>query len=161
MDSLISQLPQEQAIKGLAECLKEKSTEQRLEVIKTILRSNDRAVRLAGLKLTTKLIQGKHHYLPLLDMVLERKDISEIPFWLEMIGKAIGFKNIIQYFQMAVNEHPEYVVYAWYDLVPMIKYYAPDQLQSLASVGLMVENALRDQPENLKASWNRAKESLM
>lgn len=53
--------------------------------------------------------------------------------------------------------NPEWIVHAWYQLVPLFRKDAADLMGQLGQLQDATEVALGDKPEELKALWSRTK----
>lgn len=160
MEILISKLPDEKVVRELALQLNHSDPEYAFGVIKKILENDSRAIRMAGLKLATKVIRDVPHFLMLLDGGLARKDVSDIQFYLSAIASAIGFNRMLKHLTELAKTHPDWLVYAWYQLVPIVREAENKKLKELKNIELMVDNCLISQPQDLKDFWERTKAAV-
>jgi cobalamin biosynthesis protein CobD/CbiB len=160
MEELIGKLPDDEAQRELGRLLRSSEREHALAVIHKILSSDERPVRHAGLKLAAQLLRGRSEFTAALDIGLARKDVSDIRPWLLMFGSAMGFPRLLEHMEKVASADPERVVCAWYQLVPMIREKASEQVNTLRRVEATVDSALENGVDDVKAYWQSVKAAV-
>lgn len=160
MEHLISQLPDEDAVRNLAQYLRSVPEDVALRAIKGILESNSRVKRLSGLKVAKRTIRNAMSLLFLIDIGLARKDVSEIQFWLEMAAPSLGYRRLLKHLIEIAQNEPEWIVHAWYQLVPMIRKNAGDLLIQVEQLQKITDQALANRSDEVNEFWTRTKAAV-
>ena len=155
MDDLIAKLPDEGALRELARRLRAESPDVAIDTVRRILSDDKRPTRRAGLKLAAKVIRQHQDVVDLLDLGLARKDVSEVELWLDTTAQVIGYAALIKHLLQVAPTKPDWIVYAWYQLVPLVRQKAANQAEPLRQVEQATDAALAGGPEDTKSFWER------
>ena len=159
MQSLISRLPDNQAMQELVRLLKACSLEYAVEIIRLTLVDENSSVRYGGAKLAAKVIHGAPNFLNLLDVGLARKDVSGIRHLLAVVIKAIGVNKVLKHLVSVASEHPDWIVFVWYHLVPIVKREG-NKIEQLREVELITDRALINKTQEIQDFWKSTKSAL-
>lgn len=157
MKDLISKLPDDRAINALIIELKKKPTNEMQRIVVELLRSDSRDIRYSALRIAQRMIQDRNALLHILDMGLERQDVSEVRFWIAAVAHGLGYKRLIKRLGEVANDQPALLVYAWYQLVPLVREKSPDNLAFLSSVSSVVDKGVATLSQDLQEYWARTK----
>lgn len=157
MHDLVSKLPDDRAINAIVMELKKRTQYEVQQFILEMLQDDSKDVRFSALRIAQKMIQDKNVWLRILDIGLERKDVSEIKLWLTATANILGYKRLIKRLVIVADEHPLQVIFAWYQLVPLIRERAPDNSSILSGICLMIDDKINTMPDELKDYWSRTK----
>lgn len=160
VQELIAKLPDDRALNELVRQLRQLPKPEANDVIENMLRDEAAQIRHSALKLCQRLTPEKDVLIKFINIGLERRDVSEIRFWLLAIAKGIGYKRIVTHLHNLNAETPDQVIYAWYQLVPIIKREAPEQLVALAQLSDAIDARVANEPDKLRSFWDRTKASV-
>lgn len=152
LNEIINRLPDGRAEKDLARYLRILSEDEIVLLVESLLRHDSAIIRGTILKLIPKIISSHHVLIKFLDIGLAKKNESKIKFWINATSSGLGYKRLLQHLLKVAETNPDWIVYAWYQLVPIIKKEAPDQVDKLQKIKDIIDNNLCDE---LKDFWQR------
>jgi len=161
MEQLVDRLPDEDAVRELVRHLKGAPHDVALRTIRNVLELDSRPKRIAGLVIARRVLREEADILPLLEVGLARKDVSEVQYWLDMVCSTAGHRRLLKHLLKLAPNEPEWIVHAWYQLVPMIRTKAPGLAEKLVELQQTTDAALESKAEDLKAFWLRTKEAVI
>lgn len=158
LNDIIINLPDGRAENNLAQYLKSFSEKEREKVIICLLEHDSDYVRASMLKIVPRVVMEKDLLFKILDMGLEKKNISGVKLWFKATAGGLGYKKILNHMKVIAKDHPDWIAYAWYHLVPLVLKEAPDCVSILDDIKNITEaNICGD----LKSFWERNKEAVL
>ncbi|MDN3577966.1 hypothetical protein QWZ03_14445 [Chitinimonas viridis] len=160
MLDLINALPDDRVVNQLTAALRMLRPPEANSVLEGMLAHESRHVRLAGLKISRRIVRTTNTFTHFLDIGLSRKDETEIRLWISSVGSAIGYKKLLKHFEVIANTRPELLVFAWYQLAPLVKNNASELSSALNNLSQAIDFNLDKENMVLLEFWGRVKQAV-
>lgn len=157
LNEIISRLPDGRAENDLARYLNTLSERERVILVETLLNSDVDSLNGVGFRIIPRVIRDREILIKFLNLGLEKKYISGIKPWIKASVSGLGYKRLLQHLLKVAETNPDWIVYAWYQLVPLIKKEAPEQIQYLQEIEKIVDDYLCNE---LQDFWLRNKQAV-
>lgn len=152
LNEIINRLPDSRAENDLARYLNTLPEQERIILIEDLLNNDIDVLNGVALRIIPRVIRNREILIRFLNIGLGKKNISGIKPWIKATVSGLGYKRLLQHLLQIAETNPDWIVYAWYQLVPIIKKEASDQVDKLKKIKDIVDNNLCDE---LKDFWQR------
>ena len=157
LNEIISRLPDGKAENDLARYLNKLPEKERTMFIETLLNNTVDSLNGVGFRLIPRVIRDKEMLIRFLNQGLEKKYISGIKPWINATVSGLGYKKLLKHLLKIAETNPDWIAYAWYQLVPLVKREAPEQIQYLKEIEKIVDDYLCNE---LQDFWLRNKQAV-
>ncbi|WP_140919017.1 hypothetical protein [Limnobaculum xujianqingii] len=157
LSNLISKLPDGRAENELVNYLRTLSEDEKAFVIEGMFMHHSTLVRGSALRVIPRVVRDRGVLINFLDMGLEIKNISGTKLWVKATVSGLGYKRLLKHLQKIAEVEPEWIVYAWYQLVPLVRKEAPEHMNILVKIRDTVDIRLSSE---LESFWQRNKDAV-
>ncbi|WP_152977073.1 hypothetical protein [Franconibacter pulveris] len=157
LNDLINALPDGRAENELVNYLRILSENEKASVIEGMFMHDSDLVRGSALRIIPRVVRDKGILIKFLDMGLEKKNISGTKLWIKATVSGLGYKRLLKHLQEIAEKEPEWIVYAWYQLVPIVRKEAPEHMTILEKIRDTVDIELGS---DLRDFWQRNKDAV-
>lgn len=157
LNNIINKLPDGRAENELAHYLRKLPEHESSALMEILLKHNSDVVRESSLRLIPRVIRDRSVLIKFLDMGLEKKNVSGAKPWIKATVSGLGYKKLLQHMKKVAETNPDWILYAWYQLVPLVIKEAPEKIQYLQEIEKIIDAHLCNE---LKDSWLRTKEAV-
>jgi hypothetical protein len=146
-------LPDGKAINEMADIFRDRDENTVFLAIEELLLSEDQSLRKSGLILAKKCLRGKDKILHAIDIGLDRKDVAEIKLWFRNLIPCVGNKSLFNFLNKILNDDPDKIVMAWYELSHYIRINSIDSLNMLDELREKLDALAENMEESDKKYW--------
>ena len=157
LNNIINKLPDGRAENELVHYLKKLPEYESSTLIESLLKHDSDLVRGSLLRLLPRVIRDHSLLIKFLDMGLEKRNVSGIKLWIKATVSGLGYKKLLHHMKKVAETNPDWIAYAWYQLVPLVKREAPEQIQYLQKIEKIVDDYLCNE---LQDFWLRNKQAV-
>ena len=157
LNDLILRLPDGKAINELVNYLKQQKDSDVFDTIEGLLNNPSGRIQGVALQIIPRVVRERSALIRLLDIGLSRKNISGAILYVKATVAGLGYKRLLKHLQEIAENEPEWIVHAWYHLVPLVRKESPEHMDILEKIRDTVDIRLSS---DLQDFWQRNKDAV-
>lgn len=157
LNDIIDRLPDSRAENELASKLRLFTEDEKAAVIEGMLMHRSELVRDSAVRIIPRVVRDKGVLMCFLDRGLEKQTVSGAKLWIKATVAGLGYKRLLNHLLEIAGRDPEWIVHAWYHLVPLVRREAPEYMYILKRISVTVDTVLMP---DLRDFWQRNKDAV-